>query len=58
MAGQNVLFEDLHVDYLLGDRIPGSSDDLFRNDDGKIRAGTHAKDAVVGGCTARPRGGK
>lgn len=47
-CGQNVLFEDGRVDYLTSCKIGSNSDDIFRNDDGKIAAGIHPQDSVIG----------
>jgi hypothetical protein len=54
--GQNVLFEDLHVDYMTDCYVPGCSDELFRNEHGDIAAGTNDRDAVIGASLASPRG--
>ncbi|MBX3415197.1 MAG: hypothetical protein KF708_21105 [Pirellulales bacterium] len=47
--GQNVLFEDGHVVYLHNCNCQRgtSGDDIFRNDDGKIAAGSHRDDSVI-----------
>lgn len=47
--GQNVLFEDGHVVYLKNCNCERGTagDDIFRNDDGKIAAGSHRDDSVI-----------
>lgn len=52
--GQNVLFEDGHVQYLTSCKARGCNDDIFRNDMGQVAAGMHLHDAVVGPSHARP----
>lgn len=47
-CGQNVLFEDGHVQYLTTCRAHGCKDDIFTNDEGKIAPGLHANDSVIG----------
>ena len=46
--GQNVLFEDVHVQYLTTCKAHGCSDNIFVNDDGKRAPGLHRNDAVIG----------
>ncbi len=47
--GINVLFEDMHVRYSIHCRIGGcDGDDVFRNDQGRVEAGLHAEDSVIG----------
>jgi hypothetical protein len=53
-CGQNVLFEDLHVQYLTTCKAHGCRDNIFLNDDGLVAAGTHVHDAVVGASHAKP----
>lgn len=52
--GQNVLFEDGHVQFLDTPAAPGSSDHLFTNDRGRIAPGTHADDSVIVSSMAYP----
>lgn len=54
--GQNVLFEDGHVEFLATRFRPGveRQDDLFFNDDGFVHAGLHASDAVLAPSEASP----
>lgn len=53
-CGQNVLFEDLHVQYLTTCKARGCKDNIYVNDDGQVAAGKHLNDAVVGASHARP----
>jgi hypothetical protein len=46
-CGQNVLFEDGHVQYLTTCRARGCQDDIFTNDDGEVGPGLHANDSVI-----------
>lgn len=52
--GQNVLFEDGHVQYLTTCKARGCVDDIFVNDDGKVAAGLHVDDAVIGHSHDKP----
>jgi hypothetical protein len=52
--GQNVLFEDGHVQLLTSCRASGCLDDIFRNDLGEVGAGQHANDAVIASSGSRP----
>jgi hypothetical protein len=52
--GQNVLFEDGHVDYLKTCNADGCPDNIFLNDQGRMAAGIHPNDAVIGPSAARP----
>lgn len=45
--GQNVLFEDQHVEFLLSPRNDALGDDLFRNRYGYVEAGLDEGDSVV-----------
>jgi hypothetical protein len=47
-CGQNVLFEDGHVQYLTTCRARGCRDEIFTNDDGEVAPGLHPDDAVIG----------
>jgi hypothetical protein len=53
-AGQNVLFEDGHVEFLDKSNPEGSQDNIFLNDDGQPTAGIHRNDAVIGPSHAHP----
>lgn len=52
--GQNVLFEDGHVEFLPLPLPAGYPDDFFLNDTGLVAAGTHLDDSVVGSSAAAP----
>jgi hypothetical protein len=52
--GQNVLFEDGHVEFLKKCTADGCPDDIFLNDDGQPTAGVHRNDAVIGPSHAHP----
>jgi hypothetical protein len=47
--GQNVLFEDEHLQYLTTCKAHGCNDHIFLNDEGEQAPGMHANDAVIGG---------
>jgi len=52
--GQNVLFEDGHVEFLKGCNAEGCPDNIFLNDRGQPTAGVHRDDAVIGPSHAHP----
>jgi hypothetical protein len=52
--GQNVLFEDGHVSFLTCSKPCNLSDDIFVNDEGRVAAGLHEDDAVIGPSDASP----
>lgn len=52
--GQNVLFEDGHVRFLVTPRPSLPGDDFFVNDLGLIAPGNHCNDAVIGASDAAP----
>ena len=52
-CGQNVLFEDNHVEYLKR-CCASETDNLFLSDRGFVEAGRHWNDAVIGNSWARP----
>jgi hypothetical protein len=55
--GQNVLFEDGHVDHLTSClACPYTKDDLYHNDEGQVAAGRHANDTVIGPSDVPPLG--
>ncbi len=53
-CGQNVLFEDEHVQYLTTCKAHGCNDDIYLNDRGEIAPGLHLHDAVIGPSHANP----
>ena len=52
--GQNVLFEDGHVEYLKHCRPSEAADNVYLSDRGYVEAGRHWNDAVIGNSWARP----
>lgn len=52
--GQNVLYEDGHVQFQRTSTAAGCQDDIYRNDLGMIGAGQHVNDSVVASSGARP----
>ena len=52
--GQNVLYEDGHVEFLHRPQINPQADHIFTNDRGQIAAGTNPEDAVIGHSMASP----
>ncbi|NLF71564.1 MAG: hypothetical protein GX575_21230 [Candidatus Anammoximicrobium sp.] len=52
--GQNVLFEDLHVEFLPSPRNDAIGDDLFRNRYGYVEAGLDEGDSVVAPSNVGP----
>jgi hypothetical protein len=53
-CGQNVLFEDLHVEFLPTCQAKGCKDHIFVNDEGRPHAGLHLGDSVIGASEDRP----
>ena len=53
-CGQNVLFEDGHVDYMKNCARAGCSDHIFLNDADVMAAGLHPDDAVIGHSWSQP----
>jgi len=53
-CGHNVLFEDLHVQYLTTCTARGCRDHIFVNDKGQQQAGLHDRDSVIGRSDAVP----
>lgn len=45
--GQNVLYEDGHVQFIRTSQLHRLEEDFFSNDDGRVEAGKHENDAVV-----------
>jgi hypothetical protein len=52
--GQNVLFEDSHVDFLTTAHWEKPADDVYLNDTGLVGPGTHRNDAVIGSSGSTP----
>jgi hypothetical protein len=52
--GQNVLFEDGHVQFLTTSRPSGARDDIFANDDDEVAAGVHQDDSVIASSGVTP----
>ncbi len=51
--GQNVLFEDGHIEFLVGS-MTGDFDEIFFSDRNLVEAGLHPDDAVIGDSHSRP----
>jgi hypothetical protein len=52
--GQNILFEDLHIEFLESPQREASGDDFFRNRHGFVEAGLDEGDSVVVPSFVRP----
>ncbi len=52
--GQNVLYEDGHVQFIRTSQLHRLEEDFFANDEGKVEAGKHENDAVVAPSHATP----
>ena len=52
--GQNVLFEDFHVQFFTTPRLADRADHFFLNDTGEVAAGRHRDDAVIAPSAAAP----
>jgi hypothetical protein len=52
--GQNVLFEDFHVQFFTTPTPNGLQDHFFVNDKGEVEAGRHRNDSVIGPSGAAP----
>ncbi len=52
--GQNILFEDGHVEFLAIPQRAALGDDFFTNDTGLVAAGLHRDDSVVGSSASAP----
>ncbi|HUT09287.1 MAG TPA: hypothetical protein VMY42_02230 [Thermoguttaceae bacterium] len=52
--GQNVLFEDGHVRFVVRSRPFDEADDFFANDNGVVDAGVHVHDSVIAPSSAAP----
>lgn len=53
-CGQNALFDDLHVSYVVGCALSPSDDGFYENRNGQIAPGIGVDDAVVGGSSTSP----
>ena len=49
-----MLFENGSVQFLTTSKSPGSQDDIFTNDDGKVAAGLNPNDSVLGSSSTAP----
>lgn len=54
VCGQNILYEDGHVDFQTGCWSPEQEDHLFLNDAGEVAAGRTPRDSVLGRSEATP----
>ena len=54
--GQNVLYEDGHVEFLPTTKPLDLPDDVFTNDEGRVAAGLHPNDSVIGSSPSTPIG--
>ena len=45
--GQNVLYEDKHVEFSVSTRPGNGSDDIYANDNHEVAPGLHQDDAVI-----------
>jgi hypothetical protein len=52
-CGQNVLFEDGHVNYVTN-CMQDEADHIYLNDDGQLAAGTHEQDSTIGSSHTSP----
>jgi len=57
-CGQNLLFEDFHVEYVTGCRSRACRDHIFENRNGEQAAGLDRDDVVIGPSDASPFGTK
>lgn len=53
-TGQNVCFEDGHVEFITGCRLPTSQDHIFLNHQGMLAPGIGPEDVVVASGSVRP----
>ena len=53
-VGQNVLFEDLHIEFCSTSRPGKGLDDIYTNDDHEVAPGLHRDDAVVASSGTAP----
>ncbi len=52
--GQNVLFEDLHIEFCSTSRPGNGSDDIYANDNQQVAPGLHRDDAVIASSGTAP----
>lgn len=52
--GQNVLYGDLHIEFLASPQSELLGDDLYRNRHGYVEAGLDERDSVLASSNARP----
>ena len=52
--GQNVLFEDLHIEFCSTSRPGNGSDDIYSNDNNEVAPGLHRDDAVLASSGTAP----
>ncbi len=52
--GQNVLFEDLHIEFCSTTRPGNGSDDIYANDNHEVALGLHRDDAVIASSGTAP----
>ena len=52
--GQNVLFEDLHIEFCLTTRPGNGIDDIYFNDNWEVAPGLHRDDAVIASSGTSP----
>lgn len=53
-SGQNVLFEDGHVEFVTCSQPCCGTDDIFSNDDHQVAAGVHTADSVIAASDTPP----
>lgn len=53
-CGQNILYQDMHVEHSRQCKCKKNRDHLYLNDDGRADAGCHEDDAVLGPSDATP----
>ena len=52
--GQNVLFEDMHIEFCSTTRPGNGSDDIYANDNHEVAPGLHRDDAVIASSGTAP----
>jgi hypothetical protein len=52
--GQNVLFEDLHIEFCCTTRPGNGSDDIYSNDNHEVAPGLHRDDSVIASSGTAP----
>src|SRR5208282_4177094 len=53
-VGQNVLFEDMHVEFCCTSRPGNGNDDIYANDNHEVAPGLHRDDAVIASSGTAP----